>query len=363
MEDKKHASEKVAWGEGEWRGALTFSLSHLPAFLCKKRLNFIIIFVIATLFTSCTKVINVSLPNSVQQLVVDGSIMNGVPPIILLTKSQKLFSNVNLNQLANYLVHGATISITGSDGSHVTLQEFCLQGLNLTAAEQQQLLYKFGLAYADSAYVADICVYTVPDIFTYVNGGQSSFEGKERTTYNLSIVAPPLYGKDSARVTASTTIPTAIGLDSLAIQPYPNASLQDSLAAVLAYFSSPDTFGNFIIYETQINNQPFYQPPGGSAYNEMLFAGKTIGLPLQRGAPPTANLDINTANYFDRGDTVTVMWSNIDNNTYNFFFTIENQGSGNPFSEPVVVQSNINNGLGIWAGYATKYYTIVVPKL
>src|SRR5438270_97358 len=121
----------------------------------RKKLNLVFTFITAILLTSCTKVLNVNLPNSVQQIVVDGSIEDSVPPFILLTKSQKLFGSVNLNDVTNYLVHGATINISSSDGKHVTLQEFCLQSLNLTAAQQQQLLNKFGYSYADSAFVTN----------------------------------------------------------------------------------------------------------------------------------------------------------------------------------------------------------------
>jgi hypothetical protein len=57
-----------------------------------------------------------------------------------------------------------------------------------------------------------------------------------------------------------------------------------------------------------------------------------------------------------------VKWANIDSRTYDFFYTLENDGGGSPFSSPVKAKTNINGGLGVWAGYSTKYYKIVIPK-
>ena len=58
-------------------------------------------------------------------------------------------------------------------------------------------------------------------------------------------------------------------------------------------------------------------------------------------------LSLKTATYFRKGDTATVKWSNIDNVTYDFFFTLENDGGDSPFSAPIKIKTNINNGLGV----------------
>src|SRR4051812_45119264 len=80
---------------------------------------------------SCTKTIDVTIPDSAQQVVVEGTIENGVPPVVILTKSQKFFGTIDLNNLGNYFVHGAQVKVTGSDGTETQLIELCLQGLNL----------------------------------------------------------------------------------------------------------------------------------------------------------------------------------------------------------------------------------------
>ncbi len=311
---------------------------------------------------SCSKVVKVEIPAQSQKVAVDGSIELNVPPIILLTKSQAFFGTINLNDFSNYFVHGANVKITGSDGSHVQLIEFCLSDLNLSEDQTKLLLSALGYTTIDSANFKNICAYTVPDIVTYYLTGTCSYMGKERTIYNLDIMSPPLDGgHDSIHVTSSTYIPTAIGMDSLVIKPATNAKYADSMASVYAYVTVPDTFGNFLRYKTKRNSQPYYNPIGGTVYDDRLFVGLTLGLPIERGQSPDANFDLNTDTYFWKGDTVTVKWSNIDSKTYRFFYTLENDGGGSPFSTPVKVISNINNGYGCWAGYATKYYTIIVP--
>ena len=319
--------------------------------------------IVAITFTACSKTVTVNIPASAQQVVVDGSIENGVPPVVLLTKSQQFFSNINLNDLGNYFIHGAKIKVTASDGTQTQLIEFCLQDLNLPPAQTATLLSALGYTSADSANVVNVCAYTVPDIITYYTTGTCSFMGKERTTYNLDIVSPGLYaGQDSVHVTSTTTIPTAIGMDSLVVRPDPNPAYNDSFAALYGYVTVPDTFGNFLRYKTKSGNQPFYTPPGGSVYDDRLFVGLTVNIPLERGQAPDAEFDLATDTYFFRGDTVTVKWSNIDSKTYQFFYTLENDGGGSPFSSPVKIKTNVNNGLGVWAGYGTKYYTVYVPK-
>ncbi|MFN8299842.1 MAG: DUF4249 family protein [Chitinophagales bacterium] len=312
--------------------------------------------------TSCSRVIDIDIPDSATQLVVEGSIDINTPPVVLLTKNSKFFDNININNLGSYFVHGAVVKVTASDGTQTELTELCLQNLNLPPEQQEVILNAFGFTKVDSASIPDICVYTVPDIATYFLNGTCSFMGKERMRYDLDIMSPGFTSaSDSVHVTSSTTIPTAIGLDSLGIRQHANPAYRDSMAAVYAYFTVPDTFGNFVRYWTKRNQEPFYKPMSGSVYDDKLFVGLSVGLPLERGQPDGADFDVNTDSYFWRGDTVTVKWSNIDSRTYDFFFTLENDGGDSPFSSPVKIKSNISNGLGVWAGYATKYYSIIVP--
>lgn len=317
---------------------------------------------LSIVFSSCTKVIDIEIPDSAQQVVVEGTIENNVPPIVILTKSQKFFGTIDLNNLGNYFVHGASVHVTSSDGSQTELTEFCLQGLNLPQDQQDVLLGALGFSTIDSTNIPNVCVYTVPDILNYFIAGTCNFMGKERTTYNLDIVAPPLYGNDSVHLTSSTYIPTAVGMDSLTMREAANVIYRDSMVSLYANVTVPDTFGNFLRYKTKRNHEPYYNPQGGTVYDDKLWVGLKIALPIERGQNPNADFDLNTDAYFWKGDTVSLKWSNIDAQTYEFFYTLENDGGDSPFSSPVKIKSNISNGLGVWAGYATKYYEVIIPE-
>jgi hypothetical protein len=313
--------------------------------------------------SSCSKVIDIEIPASAEQIVVEGRIETGVPPVVILTKSARFFDNIQINNLGSYFVRGANITVRSSDGDSVALTELCLQNLNLPADQAQVILNAFGFTTVDSGKIPDVCFYTVPDIITYFTTGQAAFMGKEKTTYYLDIKAPGFKtATDSIHVTSSTYIPQSTGIDSLGTKQHPNPAYRDSLVAVYAYFSVPDTFGNFIRYWTKRNSEPFYQPLSQSVYDDRLFVGLSIGLPVERGQPDTGKFDINIYSYFWKGDTVTVKWANIDSKVYDFYYTLENDGGGSPFSQPVKIKTNIHNGLGVWAGYASQYTTLIIPK-
>ncbi len=313
--------------------------------------------------SSCSKIIDIDIPASANQVVVEGTIERDGPPIVILTKSARFFDNVNLNDIGSYFIHGAQVKVSGSDGSFTDLTELCLQNLNLPPDQAAIVLSAFGFTTIDSGQIPDVCVYTVPDVINYLTTGNCNFKGKEQVTYQLDILTPPIVSSgDSVHATSSTFIPTAIGLDSLAIHEHPNPAYRDSMVAVYAYLSVPDTFGNFARYWTKRNEEPYYKPLSQSVYDDKLFVGLSIGLPLERGQKQSKDFDINTYSYFWKGDTVSVKWSNIDSKTYDFFYTLENDGGDSPFSSPVRIKTNINNGLGVWAGYSSKFYKIIIPK-
>lgn len=53
--------------------------------------------------------------------------------------------------------------------------------------------------------------------------------------------------------------------------------------------------------------------------------------------------------------------SNSDENYYKYHRSLETSGNDNPFTEPSLVYTNINNGLGCFAAYNTAVLTYI-PK-
>lgn len=308
--------------------------------------------------SSCTKEIQGNLPDPELKLVVDANIETNTPPIVLLTKTSKVFGGLNLNDLSQFFEHDAEIWIRNMNTKDsVKLVEYCLKDLPFPDSTKANLLKGLGIIAFDSNAVPDVCAYSVPDIVSYFTTGTCSFYGKEENQYTMTI------NSGSHHLTASTTIPKYINaIDSLLYRVHPKDKY-DSLLSVLVHINIPSTLGNFSRYWTKRNNQAFYPPLSQSVYDDKLFAGQSLTLPLERGQPKT-ELKQNdpTYGYFWRGDTVTVKWSNIDYQTYNFFYTLENDGSGNPFANQVKVKSNVTGGIGVFAGYATRYFSIVLPN-
>ena len=65
---------------------------------------------------------------------------------------------------------------------------------------------------------------------------------------------------------------------------------------------------------------------------------------------------------FVRKDIVLLRLSHVDQKTYKFWRSAERMQdvSGNPFSEPMNLSSNIDGALGIWGGYGVSYYYIPI---
>jgi hypothetical protein len=86
---------------------------------------------------------------------------------------------------------------------------------------------------------------------------------------------------------------------------------------------------------------------------------------VERGVNRNEEIDFDTYSYFNRGDSVTVKFTNIDKATFDFWRTMEYSYSsiGNPFASPTKVISNIKGGgLGYFGGYATQYISLVIPE-
>jgi hypothetical protein len=85
---------------------------------------------------------------------------------------------------------------------------------------------------------------------------------------------------------------------------------------------------------------------------------------VERGADRNEEIDRDNFSFFEKGDTITVKFCNIDKATYDFWRTMEYSYAsiGNPFSSPTKVLSNVKGALGYFGGYAVQYKTLVVPK-
>ncbi|RIJ41674.1 DUF4249 family protein [Pontibacter oryzae] len=307
-----------------------------------KKLPLIVFFLF--LLTSCEEDITIDLPAGDELLVVEGHIEQDAPPIVLLTRTVPVFSEVSAKSLAESFVHGAEVKVT-NNGKSYTLKELPLGAL--PDAVKQIVAIQFGLQ---------------PELLSGVGGFEfyiytsEELRGEVGQQYNLEIN----YQRKS--LTATTTIPQLNPLDSLWTAPHPSPA-QDSLRILYYRYSDPDTLGNSIRYFTKRNSEPFYPGLFGSVFNDELINGGSISFPLDRGEPKgQAEVDEDLYSYFGKGDTVTVRWAAIDLPHYRFWSSLENEqnSNGSPIGAPNITQSNIKGGLGVWGGYGVTYHRLII---
>jgi hypothetical protein len=136
-----------------------------------------------------------------------------------------------------------------------------------------------------------------------------------------------------------------------------------------ALYNDPDSLGNAICYETKNNQykkdtsspEIFYKPLN-YAYDDAVVNSGKIPLTLDLGYDKyKTNIDFRHLGLMQKGDTVTLKWSAIDHNVFNFWSTLSFSANsvGNPFATPTKVQGNVSDAIGVWAGYNTTYYTII----
>lgn len=281
------------------------------------------------LLISCEKAIDFELDETSPKLVVEATIENGEPPLVILTRSVNYFSHISPQLLLESFVRGAEIDISNGSKTH-RLKEYSID---------------LGNGYSIFYYSIDSA------------NMQTAFEGELTTNYSLRILV------DGEEYTATTTIPDITKrIDSLWWKPMPNDT-SGRKVNVMVKATDPPGFGDYIRYWTKKNNEPFY-PGFNSVYDDVIIDGTTYELEVEPGLNRNESWN-EDKRAFKRGDTVTFKLSNIDKATFDFWRTMEYSYAsiGNPFSTPVKVISNVsNNALGYFGGYATQYHTIIIPR-
>jgi hypothetical protein len=286
----------------------------------------------AVQFSACEKEVKINCTEGAAQLVVNGQIEVGEWPVVVLTKSIGYFSKVDFTTLQNSFVHDAVVEV--SDGS---------RKVRLVEYSKDSGFARFYYYKIDT---------TDPDAYSFV--------GQTEKFYTLTIET------DGKKYTSTTKIPQPKPIDSMAaVAPREVPKNAPTAMQLIVWYSDPDTPGNSVRYFTKRNSEPYYPGPNSVFDDQIVNGARNAQYPLQAGSQRN---DINfsdSSGYVFRGDTVTIRWSAIDHNVFNFYQTFEYSiGTvGNPFSSPINVMTNVQGGaLGIWAGYAPTYYTIVVPK-
>lgn len=291
---------------------------------------------------ACEKDIEIK-PNEVDDLlVVEGHIEPGLPPYVILTKSQTFFSGTDVGSLSDLFVSGADIKV--SDGSRtVVLQEFSTDSLPQPVLDTLSEYLGIPLSSPSDPDGFSAVFYTTFEMFGVIGG-----------KYDLVVNA------EGKQLSASTTIPQPSFLDSVWTVPNPR---DDTLKTLYVRYSDPGGEDNFVRYFTSTNGDIFFPPYFTSTLDDKTYFnvdGKTFDIPLEKGHFRYDDIDFDTYTYFSVDDTIILRWCTIDRAHFRFWSTAEfsRNNGGNPFSSPTQISTNINGGLGVWGGYSPSYYVV-----
>ena len=319
-----------------------------------ERTKYLLLIPAVAFLIGCEKEITVELPDTPQRLVVEGTIEPGLPPIVILTRTQSYFDPLDTRSIANSFVRGALVTVDNGSGP-IQLEQIC-SGSGLTPAEIAQAAELTGLDPSLLASV-EICIYV---------GTNSALIGEVGRTYNLRVEA------EGKVLTSTTTIPNPVALDSVWFQLALQRPNDDSLGLAWGTLTDPDTMGNCYRWMARRISRrpngsaedPTFISPLGNTFQDKYVNGLTFDFSFIRGRQfysdqPEDNNE--EAGFFKVGDTIAVKFVSIGFNEHEFYTSYdENVGTqGDLFGTPVNARSNIEGGLGIWAGWGVYADTII----
>ncbi len=245
------------------------------------------------------KDIEVSLPSSGPNLVVESYVESGRPLQVLLTESSGYFAD-----LEPRLVNDAEVTVS-VNGDKVVLE----QGIYLDQ--------RSGKFYNYASKIANL----------YPTG----------TELSLSIKS-----KDGRELNGKTSI--------LPIVPIDTASqfiVSDSTVIANALFKDKVDEKNF--YRIQIINISRRRPTSTEfEFTDELFNGQQI--PIQSRVRGSV------------GDTLSIRLFHIAEDYYNFLQSVQSASSanGNPFAQPVVIRSTVNGGIGVFTSLSYDTRQVII---
>ncbi|MCB0397912.1 MAG: DUF4249 domain-containing protein [Flavobacteriales bacterium] len=274
---------------------------------------------------ACDTAIVLDLPQGEEDIVIYGFIEQDSLPVVSLTKSLAVFSTIDVSKLQSSFVHNAAVSLNDGD---TTIQ-----------------LVEYNIPLNDFTYY----FYSLPS--SLIN----TYKGQVGKSYKLTVQA------EGKTLTATTTIPEPLPLDSIWWLPHPDED-NDSLVVLQVRFTDKPHEANYARYFTQRNSEPMYPGYFASVFDDSFLEGQTLDFALPRGQDRNDTIN-DTYSYFWHGDTILVKWCSIDRAHFDFWMTVETDknNQGNPFGMPTLIQSNVEGGLGVWGGYGASYHKLIVP--
>ena len=96
-------------------------------------------------------------------------------------------------------------------------------------------------------------------------------------------------------------------------------------------------------------------------FDDAIMSEDIHEIPINNGS---SRFDKMTSAYFSANDTINIRFCTLDKESWMYWNDYEEllSLSTNPFF-PIntVIHSNVNGGLGYWAGYGSSYYKVSIP--
>jgi len=317
------------------------------------------LFLFCLIFFSCQEEITLDLPQVENKLVVEGAIEPGYPPYVILTKNQGYFEPIDNNTYTNLFV---------KDVDSIKVWYYSHTGEKvMKILEQIPEFDSLPPIYTDLSYLSNTTNY------------EFSQEGR---TYYLEIKW------NNQIITSETTIPIPTPLDCLWVEKNETADKDFKCDIRAVYFDPVDIQNNILVrskrlqhyeredtLECEIKNNPDLRLKLVDSGADVLINGERFETYFPRpgdGGFPNGKYNSNHYKKCNNGndsifalkDVVLIKFCQIDEPSMRFWRGLIRQTgtNGNPFSEPMNLVSNINNGLGIWTGYGAVYYKVPIIR-
>ena len=310
--------------------------------------RYIIILLVGLLLVSCEKEVKLELPEFTQKIVVDGRIETGLPPIVVLTRSQDLYAPTDINALQNNFVKNAVITVDNGTTS-VVLDEICTSDL---PPELIPVVAELLGVSEEALSMINFCAYSTFD---------NTIFGEEGKTYDLKIEV------ENQVFTSKTTIVQPPVIDSVYFKL--NGTHEQHGYGWLLINDNPALYNTYYLQMNRIHNSyPGGEPDGrflsafSPVFDDEFFNGLKFDFGFANiGSYKDDSVPQQYRGYFKTGDTVVIKVSALDLEAFNFMKVkyIQDSNGGNPFAAPANAPSNISGGaLGVWAGYSPIFDTL-----
>lgn len=280
--------------------------------------------------SSCEKEIQVSVPGSKQQYVVEASVNTYSPMLnyVFVSTTLDYFKpDLTMNGISDANVYITKAAIQGSDTTYPTSNRVAfvdLSKLGVLPPQYDSLLKKMSGIYMNPLFI-----------------------GEEKTCYLLEIEL-----KSGEKVSGKTCIPAIVPIDSSYIRK--DETRKDSTKNMYLSFWFTDSKDQDN-YRMAVRNYPDSNLLGwGSAQFFSTFDDRYVNN-VQR--------PVQFLNPWDEGDTIQIYFNHIGRKEFLFWESYgKAANNGGPFATPGNVSSNIVGAIGSFTGYATTHKQYILEK-